>query len=153
MKNLIKTMPIAATVALLVAGAFLFAGCEKEKKTEENKKISTTEISLSMDCIYDRLECEKLVEINSQGEFDNLFSGCNGLGTDIDFQKQTLFLIYGISMQCVLGKDIIFEKIENNYQLTLKIHQGDCHSVEKWNAFFVTEKINSNVSYSINLVQ
>ena len=27
-------MPIVATVALLVAGAFLFAGCEKEKKTE-----------------------------------------------------------------------------------------------------------------------
>ena len=36
MKNLIKTMPIVATVALLVAGAFLFAGCEKEKKTEKS---------------------------------------------------------------------------------------------------------------------
>ena len=36
MKKLINTMPIVATVALLVAGAFLFAGCEKEKKTSDD---------------------------------------------------------------------------------------------------------------------
>ena len=31
MDKILKKLPIAATVALLVAGAFLFAGCEKEK--------------------------------------------------------------------------------------------------------------------------
>ena len=40
MKNLIKTMPIAATAALLVAGAFLFAGCEKEKNKEVKPAIN-----------------------------------------------------------------------------------------------------------------
>ena len=35
MRNLIKTMPIVATAALLVAGAFLYAGCEKEKPQKE----------------------------------------------------------------------------------------------------------------------
>ena len=39
MKKLIKTMPIVATVALLVAGAFLFAGCEKEKPVQPNDNI------------------------------------------------------------------------------------------------------------------
>jgi PBP1b-binding outer membrane lipoprotein LpoB len=41
MKNLIKTMPIVATVALLVAGAFLFAGCEKEKTNYNSVKETT----------------------------------------------------------------------------------------------------------------
>ena len=31
MDKILKKLPIAATAALLVAGAFLFAGCEKEK--------------------------------------------------------------------------------------------------------------------------
>ena len=39
MKKLIKTMPIVATVALLVAGAFLFAGCEKEKPVQPDENI------------------------------------------------------------------------------------------------------------------
>ena len=34
MDKILKKLPIAATVALLVAGAMFFAGCEKEKKTE-----------------------------------------------------------------------------------------------------------------------
>ena len=42
MKKLIKTMPIVATVALLVAGAFLFAGCEKEKPVQPNDNIIKT---------------------------------------------------------------------------------------------------------------
>ena len=37
MDKILKKLPIVATVALLVAGAMFFAGCEKEKKTEENK--------------------------------------------------------------------------------------------------------------------
>lgn len=36
MKKLIKTMPIVAIAALLMAGAFLFTGCEKEKKTSDD---------------------------------------------------------------------------------------------------------------------
>ncbi|MBO7465612.1 MAG: hypothetical protein J6T56_07185 [Bacteroidales bacterium] len=36
MDKILKKLPIVATVALLVAGAFLFAGCEKEKKTEND---------------------------------------------------------------------------------------------------------------------
>ena len=36
MDKILKKLPIAATVALLVAGVFLFAGCEKEKKTEND---------------------------------------------------------------------------------------------------------------------
>ena len=139
--------------SVILAGAIFFAGCEKEKKTDENKKISTQEIPLSVDCIYDRLECEKLDVINSQEDFDIFFSGCKGTKPDIDFKRQTLFLIYGINMQCILEKVYVLEKDGNKYRLTINIRQGDCQSVEKWNIFFVTEKINSNISYSINIVQ
>ena len=44
------------------------------------------------------------------------------------------------------------EKKENNYVLNIQICQGDCTSIETWNAFIVTEKINSNVTLSINNV-
>lgn len=36
MDKILKKLPIVATVALLVAGAFLFAGCEKEKPVQPN---------------------------------------------------------------------------------------------------------------------
>ncbi len=36
MDKILKKLPIVATVALLMAGAFLFAGCEKEKKKSDD---------------------------------------------------------------------------------------------------------------------
>ena len=116
------------------------------------QNISITEILLP-NCVYDIIEKEKLVVINSQKEYDRLFSGCSGEKPNIDFQKQTLLISWGVSTQCILKKTITLEKEENNFVLNIQIRQGDCTSIETWNAFFVTEKINSNVSYSINLVQ
>ena len=115
------------------------------------QKISITEVLLP-NCVYDIIEKEKLVVINSQKEYDSLFTGCSGEKPNIDFQKQTLLISWGISTQCILKKTIKLEKKENNYVLNIQICQGDCTSIETWNAFIVTEKINSNVTLSINNV-
>ena len=77
-----------AAAALIAGLLLLFAGCEKEKtKDNTSAQISITEVLLP-NCVYDIIEKEKLVVINSQKEYDSLFTGCSGEKPNIDFQKQ-----------------------------------------------------------------
>lgn len=142
-KFLLKTTPILAA-ALLFAGTTLFAGCEKD-----NHSISITEI-VPPDCIYEKLGSEHLAIINSQKDYEDFFSGCSGETLGIDFQKQTLFLLWGTGTHCVLDKTILLEKNGKDCLLTISVFQGDCPSMETWDAFFVTEKLNAKVSLVIH---
>ncbi|MCR5555464.1 MAG: hypothetical protein K6F29_08035 [Bacteroidales bacterium] len=143
-----KIMPMLAIVILLVAGIVLFTGCNKD----EEKNIPITKITIPSRCVYNKLESDHLLIINSQKDYDIFFSDCSERNFDINFQKQTLFLIWGNSTQCILDKTIQLTKNEKDYLLTISIHQGDCTSVEKWNAFFITKKLNKKISLNINKV-
>lgn len=142
-----RILPLMATVFL--AGAFLFAGCEKEKKTES---VSITEIPISSYCIYGNIPCAELKIIHSQEEFVSLLGDCADMNMAIDFSQYDLFVLWGQTTYNFMGKDIVFQKYKKEYHLEVTVREGDGPSVEKWAVSFIAPKTNSNVSLKINKI-
>ena len=157
MKNLIKTMPIVATAALLVAGAFLFAGCEKEKDTKGNNTTGVQEETIINSIAPDSSVKEKLDGFFSKWEdtvtvkFTDCINVINGmdelkkLGCDdinIDFRKYSL--VWGKVMAYHTGYYInnrdLFDGGDGTYHYDVILHvrnsgYGVVYGIYFWDLF------------------
>ena len=163
MKKLVYLPLVVAAVGLLFCTA-----CKKKEIKEEPQTINSseqveiveiedgpiemTQLPISK-CIHRKIEFEQLVMINSQSEYESLFSGCEDSLYNIDFAHKTLFVVWGGTPDCILNKRIACEKQNNKINISIDIINGDCTAPDYWRYLFyidykVTDK--ENVSLKIN---
>ncbi len=154
-------LPIVA----IVAGLLLCTACKKKVVVEEPQIVNPSELEEIEDgpiemtqlpiskCIHRKIEFEQLVMINSQTEYESLFSGCEDSLYNIDFTHKTLFVVWGGTPNLIEDKKITCEKKNNKINISIDITQNDCTSPEYWRyLFYIDYKITDkeNVSLKIN---
>lgn len=134
-------------LALAATTLLLAASCNKE----EAVPFSEVEVP-GMQCVLNKVDDLHLVVINSQQECDALFPECRPNLQEVDFNKQTLFAVKGEANNCIIDKQITCTRKGKQVLVGITIEEGDCTSVEAWQAIFATkEKIKAeDVSLAIH---
>jgi len=160
MKNLIKTMPIVATAALLVAGAFLFAGCEK--KPEEKTPFEHWDISkmihchdVDIDSTITSVTDHARTWIALMNDHEKIKQWCPD-APDVDFTNRSLLALSGMISY---GIDSVWDNWEqvndNRYKLTVFVKPNRTAMPGVWGKRYVTSKINSlyDIDISIEIIK
>ena len=154
-------LPIVA----IVAGLLLCTACKKKVVVEEPQIVNPSELEEIEDgpiemtqlpiskCIHRKIEFEQLVMINSQSEYESLFSGCEDSLYNIDFAHKTLFVVWGCTPSLITDKKITCDKKGNNINICIDIIEDDHSTPEYWRyLFYIDYKITDKeyVSLKIN---
>lgn len=117
MDKILKKLPIAATVALLVAGAFLFAGCEKEKTNYNSVKETTVKektVKETTNITDVKWHLIKFVDVANKTEEDPLSNS-----NDVYWLKLQTSSFEGKSFSNELGGVVCIDTVTKKITLTV----------------------------------
>lgn len=106
--------------------------------------------SIENGCIIRNIPLEEAVVINTQQEYERIFSGCAG-SMNIDFSSCSLIVIGGGCDGHVINKEVVATQGENAISITVNI-QGDL-SLEPsaWAVALLCGKIEDNQSITLTV--
>jgi hypothetical protein len=152
---------ILSYLLVVITFTFTSVGCEKPapyigKIPNDTSEVSITDFSINdSTCHWNfaNLIRDSIYLINSQEEFITFIS-CEGdiPSTDsIDFNDQTLLLVYGQTPNMIESKMISLGKTANNYIFNVTIQCNDATAIDKYFiAIIVSEKIIANTIILFN---
>lgn len=128
-------------LAIITAGTTLSFSCERPI-VEPDDELLITEVPIDGPFCIKNLKEDVLYRIHDQNDMDTLFEGYDYYLPQLDFSKQSMFLLWGYSYGEVYNKIVSFTKLQDSeYRLDIDITEAQIlPSGGPWVAAFYTNK-------------
>lgn len=126
---------------MIIVGTAVFFSCERPV-VEPDDEFIITEFSIDGPFCIRQLTEDVLYRIHDQNDMDTFFESYEYPLPQLDFSKQSMFLLWGYSFGEVYNKEISFIKVNDNaYQFDVDITEAQIlPSGGPWIAAFYTNK-------------
>ena len=126
---------------MIIVGTAVFFSCERPD-VEPDDEFIITEFPIDGPFCIRQLTEDVLYRIHDQNDMDTFFESYEYPLPQLDFSKQSMFLLWGYSFGEVYNKEISFIKINDNaYQFDVDITEAQIlPSGGPWIAAFYTNK-------------
>ena len=128
-------------LAIITVGTTLSFSCERPI-VEPDDELLITEVPIDGPFCIKNLKEDVLYRIHDQNDMDTLFEGYDYFLPQLDFSKQSMFLLWGYSYGKVYNKIVSFTKVhDSEYRLDIDITEAQIlPSGGPWVAAFYTNK-------------
>jgi len=150
MKQFLRFLPL---LAIIILESTLSFSCERPI-IEPDDNLTITEVPVDGQFCIEHLTEDILYRIHDQNDMDTVFEGYNYLLPQLDFSKQSMFLLWGYSYGEVYNKVVSFTKLhDSEYRLDVDIKETQIlPSGGPWVvAFYTNKKIERSDSIFVSL--
>lgn len=140
-------------LAIITVGTTLSFSCERPI-VEPDDELLITEVPIDGPFCIKNLKEDVLYRIHDQNDMDTLFEGYDYYLPQLDFSKQSMFLLWGYSYGEVYNKIVSFTKLQDSeYRLDIDITEAQIlPSGGPWvTAFYTNKKIKRSDSIFVSL--
>lgn len=107
----------------------------------------------NLDFSQDGIENGKLLVINTADKFKNYLADTESLCPEIDFEKNTLLIAYGVTSSGIhgLAAEKLLQTGKNEYSITVGIERNYTETSTEWATAVLAEKLADNAEIGLNI--